>query len=82
LHAFWPLQAFSAVLQSLVPLHEFTPAQCTISPLDALLFMVPAQPDNISAAAPTASNAPLPTFGDDSLDISIPLESDIYQNTT
>jgi hypothetical protein len=77
LHAFWPLQAFSAALQSLVPLHEFNPAQCTISPLDALLFMVPAQPDKINAPAPTASNAPLPTFDDYSLDITIPLESAI-----
>lgn len=79
LHAFCPLQAFSAVLQSLVPLQELTPAQCTISP-DALLsilsiLLLLAQPDNISAAAPIANIAPLLTFDDVSIDMFNPLES-------
>jgi hypothetical protein len=65
-------------------LHEFTPAQCTISPLVALLFMVPAQPDKTSAAAPIANMAPLLTFDgvafvDSTVDILIPLENMIFK---
>jgi hypothetical protein len=43
-------------LQSLEPLHEFKPAQCTFAAEAVFVEPLLAQPAKISAAAPTASN--------------------------
>jgi hypothetical protein len=56
LQLFWPLQLFLADLHSLVPLHEFTPVQCTVAAVSAATD-TPANPDvnNIAAAAAIAA---------------------------
>jgi hypothetical protein len=69
------LQAFSAVLQSLVPLQEFTPVQCTFAFVVAAVWLgVPAQPARTSAAAPAAMSTPLLDMDMVSFDIVIPFQ--------
>jgi hypothetical protein len=65
------LHALPAVLQSLVPLHEFTPTQAPTLLAAVVLEPVPAQPAKISAAAPMANNAPRRPL-DVSIDMIIP----------
>jgi hypothetical protein len=55
LQLFWPLQLFFADLHSEVPLHEFTPLQCTVASSAAKLVLVTAVENSIAAAAAMAA---------------------------
>jgi hypothetical protein len=55
LQLFWPLQLLLADLHSEVPLHEFTPLQCTVASSAALAAVVMTVVNNMAAAAAIAA---------------------------